>query len=87
MPPSLSPARRRTRFSTLLEKHREFLPELFIVSDVNLTAPTAATIAIEARHARESGLPAARGGWRWVPKLSVTSHGEVCPRCEEALNS
>jgi isoleucyl-tRNA synthetase len=73
---------------SVLGKHRDFLPELFIVSHVNLTAPTAAdTLMIEARHARDSGFTRCPRCWRWVPKLSVSSHGEVCPRCEEALNS
>ncbi len=85
--------------SRLLEKHRDFLPELFIVSHVSLTsaAPPAA-----AAGARESSLPlavavrpAAEGGsvrcprcWRWRPRrLAPTGHGELCSRCREALKS
>jgi isoleucyl-tRNA synthetase len=71
----------------VLEKHRAFLPELFIVSEVNLTAQPAAEPAITARHAKEAGHTRCPRCWRWVPKLVHTPHGEVCPRCEEALNS
>jgi len=68
-----------------LEKHRGFLPELFIVSDVTLAAGTGA--APTARHAKEAGHARCPRCWRWVPKVVHTPHGEVCPRCEEALNS
>ena len=69
----------------VLEKHRGFLPELFIVSDVTLAAGTGA--APTARHAKEAGNTRCPRCWRWVPKVVHTPHGEVCPRCEEALNS
>ena len=69
------------------KKHRDFLPELFIVSQVALTSQDSAAIEISARHAREGAAVRCPRCWRWVPALSVTSHGEVCPRCKEALNS
>ncbi len=69
----------------VLEKHRGFLPELFIVSDVTLAAGTGAVPV--ARHAKEAGHTRCPRCWRWVPKVVHTPHGEVCPRCEEALNS
>jgi isoleucyl-tRNA synthetase len=40
-----------------------------------------------ARHAKEAGHTRCPRCWRWVPKVVHTAHGEVCPRCAEALNS
>ncbi len=71
----------------VLAKHREFLPELFIVSQVSLEAKPGAPLEITPRHAREAGFVRCPRCWRWVPKVVHTPHGEVCPRCEEALNS
>jgi isoleucyl-tRNA synthetase len=71
----------------VLERYRGFLPEFFIVSDVRLEPKPGGALEITARHARESGSVRCPRCWRWVPNLSVTSHGEVCPRCQEALNS
>ncbi|WP_438483126.1 isoleucine--tRNA ligase [Oleiharenicola lentus] len=71
----------------VLEKHRDFLSELFIVSHVTLAAQAAEAISLTARHAREDGFVRCPRCWRWVPALHTTPHGEVCPRCEEALNS
>jgi isoleucyl-tRNA synthetase len=70
-----------------LEKQREFLAELFIVSHVTLTALPGAALAIDARSAKDAGFVRCPRCWRWVPKLSPMPHGEVCPRCVEALNS
>ena len=70
-----------------LEKHREFLPELFIVSHVSLEAPSPAAPRLLARHARESGFTRCPRCWRWVQELKSTPSGEVCPRCEDALKS
>jgi isoleucyl-tRNA synthetase len=70
-----------------LEKHRDFLSELFIVSHVSLEAGKDASPAIVARHAREAGFVRCPRCWRWVPELKKNPHGEVCPRCEVALNS
>jgi isoleucyl-tRNA synthetase len=73
----------------VLEKHRDFLPELFIVSHVTLPhAPAGATLAIGVRHCEELGYKRCPRCWRWVPALEATSHGEeVCPRCAEALKT
>ena len=71
----------------VLEKHRTFLPELFIVSQVNLGTTVTTTVEISAQHARDLGLARCPRCWRSVPTLNQTAHGEVCPRCEEALNS
>ncbi len=71
----------------VLEKHRGFLPELFIVSQVTLEAKPGAALAVAPRHAKDAGFVRCPRCWRWVPKLVHNPHGEVCPRCEEALNS
>ncbi|MDQ5977867.1 MAG: isoleucyl-tRNA synthetase [Verrucomicrobiota bacterium] len=65
------------------------LSELFIVSDVKF-APVAGvepknSILIEP--CAEQGYQRCPRCWRWVPKIVTTPHGEVCPRCAEALNS
>ena len=78
-----------------LEKHRDFLPELFIVSSVSLAPVTdastgsgsTATPAINVHHARELGFVRCPRCWRWVPALQSTGHGEVCPRCADALGA
>jgi len=71
----------------LLEKHRDFLPELFIVSRVGLTPTTAASpLNITVRHCQELGHIRCPRCWRWVPALATaTPHSEVCPRCADAL--
>jgi isoleucyl-tRNA synthetase len=71
----------------VLQKHRDFLPELFIVSQVILQATEATPLAIIPRQAKEAGHTRCPRCWRWVPKVVHTPHGEVCPRCAEALNS
>jgi isoleucyl-tRNA synthetase len=69
-----------------LEKHRDFLPELFIASHVALApAPTGTALAIAVRPCEELGYHRCPRCWRWVPTLETTSSGEVCPRCAEAL--
>jgi len=71
----------------VLQAHRNFLPEFFIVSQVTLEPKTGTDVSIASRHATDAGLVRCPRCWRWVPALSVTSHGEVCPRCADALNS
>jgi len=73
----------------LLEKHRDFLPELFIVSHVSLApGPDAgAPLTISARHARELGYVRCPRCWRWVPALQPTALGDTCPRCATALRA
>ena len=71
----------------VLQKHHTFLPELFIVSHVSVTPTTTPQMEISAHHARDLGFIRCPRCWRWVPNLNQTSHGEVCPRCEDALNS
>jgi isoleucyl-tRNA synthetase len=70
-----------------LTRHRDFLPEFFIVSSVALEPIAGATLEIKPLNAREAGQTRCPRCWRWVPALNHTPHGEVCPRCIEALNS
>jgi isoleucyl-tRNA synthetase len=67
-----------------LGKHRDFLPELFIVSHVSLTPATGA-VTVSVRPCAELGFVRCPRCWRWVPALAATAHGDVCPRCAEAL--
>jgi len=74
---------------SVLEKHRDFLPELFIVSHVSITpagAPAeAGAVAIGVRPCSELGFVRCPRCWRWVPALAASAVGDVCPRCVEAL--
>ncbi len=71
----------------VLEKHRDFLPELFIVSHVTLLPAAGVALAAAVRPSSELGHVRCPRCWRWVPALTPSSHGEVCPRCAEALSS
>ena len=72
----------------VLEKHRDFLPELFIVSHVTL-APTmgTASLSVSVRPCSELGFVRCPRCWRWVPALEPGPPENVCPRCVEALKS
>jgi isoleucyl-tRNA synthetase len=88
----------------VLEKHRDFLPELFIVSHVTLSSATGlpsdvsgkthttdasakagSALHVTVRPCSELNFTRCPRCWRWVPALEGSSHGEVCPRCAEAL--
>jgi isoleucyl-tRNA synthetase len=71
----------------VLEKHRDFLPELFIVSHVTLTPAAGAPLTATVRHGEELGYVRCPRCWRWVPALENTEHGDLCPRCAEALHA
>ena len=72
----------------LLERHREFLPELFIVSHVTLdSSTTETTLAVAVRPCAELGFHRCPRCWRWVPALENSPPGDVCPRCVAALKS
>jgi isoleucyl-tRNA synthetase len=71
--------------ATALEKHREFLPELFIVSEVILQKEPGATLDAAVAACSEYGHLRCPRCWRWVPALSATAQGELCPRCISAL--
>jgi isoleucyl-tRNA synthetase len=84
-----------------LEKHRESLPEIFIVSSVALEAgpqaggqpqargPAVGTdlATVTVRHSSELGHVRCPRCWRWVPALVQCAVAEVCPRCAEALKT
>lgn len=70
----------------VLEKHREFLPELFIVSHVTrVQSAVGSPMRIDVRPSAELGHVRCPRCWRWVPTLETTSCGDVCPRCVTAL--
>ncbi len=71
--------------SAALEKHRASLAEFFIVSQVALEPNSGAALEIKAFNARETGHNRCPRCWRWVPALTATPHGDICPRCAEAL--
>jgi isoleucyl-tRNA synthetase len=77
----------------VLEKHRDFLPELFIVSHVTLVVAASASespapaLAITVRHCEDLGYHRCPRCWRWVPALETSAQGDVCPRCAEALKN
>ena len=71
----------------VLQKHRDFLPELFIVSHVTIQAGANPAFEVVVRHGEELGYMRCPRCWRWVPALEESSHGEVCPRCAEALKA
>ena len=69
----------------LLAKHHAFLPELFIVSQVDVLPAAGAALAVAVRPCGELGMMRCPRCWRWVPALFAGSHGETCPRCVDAL--
>jgi isoleucyl-tRNA synthetase len=71
----------------VLEKHRDFLPELFIVSHVTLASATGDTLHAAVRACHELNFTRCPRCWRWVPGLEGSSSGEICPRCAEALKA
>ena len=73
--------------AALLQKHREFLPELFIVSHVALASSAEGALQVVVRPCSELGFVRCPRCWRWVPALAASSHGEVCARCADALNA
>lgn len=71
----------------ILEKHRDFLPELFIVSHVTLTPVSGAALTVGVRPCSELGFERCPRCWRWVPALETGPHGRICPRCTSALSA
>jgi isoleucyl-tRNA synthetase len=71
----------------IIEKHHDFLPELFIVSLVSVADGTNPAFEVSVRHGEELGYVRCPRCWRWVPSLETTVQGDVCPRCAEALHS
>jgi isoleucyl-tRNA synthetase len=73
------------QLAKVLEKHRDFLPELFIVSHVTLASASGGALHVSVRPCSELGFSRCPRCWRWVPVLETSSQGELCPRCVEAL--
>ncbi|HYP17569.1 MAG TPA: isoleucine--tRNA ligase [Opitutus sp.] len=71
----------------VLEKHRDFLPELFIVSHVTLAPAMGAAVTASIRPCGELDHVRCPRCWRWVPALEPRPPQDVCPRCAEALKS
>jgi isoleucyl-tRNA synthetase len=78
-------APRGSETAALLERHREALAELLIVSHVEVALGAGEALGVEARPCAEMGLVRCPRCWRWVPALVPTPRGETCPRCAEAL--
>ncbi|MCD8483457.1 MAG: class I tRNA ligase family protein [Verrucomicrobia bacterium] len=66
----------------ICQRYREFLPELFIVSQVVLQESAGADLQVVATKAEGVRCPRC---WRWVESLVQTPAGEVCERCADAL--
>ena len=72
----------------VLTKHLDFLPELFIVSQVTLDVKPDTILDVSVRTGNESGLQRCPRCWRWVSELiDATETQNICPRCTTALNS
>jgi isoleucyl-tRNA synthetase len=84
---TLSPATEDNATGGLLEKHRDFLPELFIVSHVTLGSAKGAALHVDVRPCEDLGYVRCPRCWRWVPAFEPSAHGDVCPRCAEALKT
>jgi isoleucyl-tRNA synthetase len=83
------------------EKHRDSLPEIFIVSHVGIDvspeqgetlqprgpAVGADLVTVTVRHCSELGHVRCPRCWRWVPSLVHSPLADVCPRCAEALKT
>ena len=69
----------------MLQKHRDFLPELFIVSHVALDSVAGAALHVDVRPCTELNFVRCPRCWRSVPSFASSHHGKVCPRCAEAL--
>ncbi len=71
-----------------LERHRGFLPELFIVSQVTVQSSGDQPVPkISVDVCSEHGHSRCPRCWRWVPALLPSARGDVCPRCIAALNA
>lgn len=68
-----------------LEKHRNFLPELFIVSQVTIDPKPDAQLDATVHSCSDLGHQRCPRCWRWVTELNDSPQGELCPRCISAL--
>jgi isoleucyl-tRNA synthetase len=70
-----------------LVAHRSNLPELFIVSQVDVASASAAQTTVEVQACEGLGLHRCPRCWRWVPVIETTPRGNACPRCSKALSA
>jgi isoleucyl-tRNA synthetase len=68
-----------------LSSHLALLPELFIVSAVELR-PASGSLRVEVSTGEQLGRARCPRCWRHVPHLHTTPLGDTCPRCAEALS-
>jgi isoleucyl-tRNA synthetase len=68
-----------------LKRHGDFLPELFIVSQVTVAEGTNPALEVAAQACADLGLVRCPRCWRSVPALHQAGGHEVCPRCAEAI--
>jgi len=69
----------------VLKQFEDLLPEIFIVSSVELTASANENLSVEVSPASGERCPRC---WRHVEKLiSLEQSDPICPRCSEALQS
>ena len=70
----------------LLLKHELSLPEICIVSQINLTESSDPEegLSIEAVHAEGERCPRC---WRWLNELVKAQSDDVCSRCQEATQT
>ena len=72
----------------VLNRHREFLPELFIVSLVTIeTTAAGSPLSVSVRPCADLGYVRCPRCWRWVPAVQSTPDGDLCPRCIQSLVS
>jgi len=72
--------------SSIVARHQRLLPELFIVSHVTVTSGESADLHVFVQPCTELNFTRCPRCWRSVPTLITSTHGEVCPRCAEALS-
>jgi isoleucyl-tRNA synthetase len=69
----------------VLRSHAAFLPELFIVSSVEIRERDGDGFSISIGACADRGDTRCPRCWRWVPAVEPSSHGPICPRCTKAL--
>ena len=69
-------------------KYQTELAELLNVSHAEvIETASEQTCTIDVIPARDRNFVRCPRCWRWVPALRQGTHGEICPRCSEALNA
>jgi len=68
-----------------LERHRDLLPELLIVSETKVSASGGSALEIAVHTCADLGRARCPRCWRWVPQLVGDAANQTCPRCADAL--